>query len=199
MKNGSLRFLVATDVAARGIDISDLSHVISYSAPQSPEVYIHRTGRTGRAGKAGVAISLVSGLDIGNFRYLQNVNQIAIKERKLPTEVDILTRLRKRLAVKVEQEIRSLPESDRIAKVDRYIPMVEDLILTPDGKRDLAALCAFFLQEHKPETTVTVATDATPPPSGEPPRQRSRSRRSKSGGGSRSGGQARGNRRSHKR
>jgi len=198
MKNGSLRFLVATDVAARGIDISDLSHVISYSAPQSPEVYIHRTGRTGRAGKAGVAISLVSGLDIGNFRYLQNVNQIAIKERKLPTEIDILTRLRKRLAVKVEQEIRSLPESDRITKVDRYIPMVEDLILTPDGKRDLAALCAFFLQEHKPETTVTVAADAPPPPSGEPPRNRSRSRRSKSGGGSRSGGQSRGNRRSHK-
>jgi len=145
MKSGSLRFLVATDVAARGIDISDLTHVISYSAPQSPEVYIHRTGRTGRVGKAGVAISLVSGLDIGNFRYLQNVNQIEITERKLPTEVDILARLRKRLAVKVEHEIRTLPEQDRRTKVDRYIPMVEDLISTPDGKRDLAALCAFYL------------------------------------------------------
>ncbi len=143
MKSGSLRFLVATDVAARGIDISDLTHVISYSAPQSPEVYIHRTGRTGRAGKAGVAISLVSGLDIGNFRYLQTVNQIEITERKLPTEVDILARLRRRLAVKVEHEIRSLSEQDRRAKIDRYIPMVEELISTPDGKRDLAALCAF--------------------------------------------------------
>ena len=69
IKAGKLRFLVATDVAARGIDISDLSHVIGYAAPDSPEVYVHRTGRTGRAGKAGVAISLVSGLDIGNFRY----------------------------------------------------------------------------------------------------------------------------------
>ena len=69
IKAGELRFLVATDVAARGIDISDLSHVIGYSSPDSPEVYVHRTGRTGRAGKAGVAISLVSGLDIGNFRY----------------------------------------------------------------------------------------------------------------------------------
>ena len=110
MKSGSLRFLVATDVAARGIDISDLTHVISYSAPQSPEVYVHRTGRTGRAGKAGVAISLVSGLDIGNFRYLQTVNKIEITERKLPTESRHPgARLRKRLAVKVEHEIRSLP------------------------------------------------------------------------------------------
>ncbi len=198
MKSGSLRFLVATDVAARGIDISDLSHVISYSAPQSPEVYIHRTGRTGRAGKAGVAISLVSGLDIGNFRYLQTVNQIEITERKLPTEVDILARLRKRLAVKVEHEIRSLPEQDRRAKIDRYIPMVEDLISTPDGKRDLAALCAFYLQEHKPETTVTVADESTTPRESEDPsRKRPRSRGSRSGG-ARSGG-PRGKSRSRKR
>jgi len=198
MKSGSLRFLVATDVAARGIDISDLTHVISYSAPQSPEVYVHRTGRTGRAGKAGVAISLVSGLDIGNFRYLQNVNKIEIKERKLPTEIDILARLRKRLAVKVEHEIRALPEPERRAKVDRYIPMVEELILTAEGKRDLAALCAFYLQEHKPETTVTVAEESARAAPAESPRKRSRSRgsksagRSKSGGRSRSGGDSRG-------
>jgi ATP-dependent RNA helicase DeaD len=174
IKTGKLRFLVATDVAARGIDISDLSHVISYSAPQSPEVYVHRTGRTGRAGKAGVAISLVSGLDIGNFRHLQNVNQIEIQERKLPSEEDILERLRERLAVKVEQEIRSLPERDRRTKVDRFIPMVEALISTDDGKRDLAALCAFYLQEHKPETTVTESYDSPKP---EPAEARDRPRR----------------------
>jgi ATP-dependent RNA helicase DeaD len=174
IKTGKLRFLVATDVAARGIDISDLSHVISYSAPQSPEVYVHRTGRTGRAGKAGVAISLVSGLDIGNFRHLQNVNQIEIQERKLPSEEDILERLRERLAVKVEQEIRSLPERDRRTKVDRFIPMVEALISTDDGKRDLAALCAFYLQEHKPETTVTESYDSPKP---EPAETRDRPRR----------------------
>jgi ATP-dependent RNA helicase DeaD len=187
MKNGSLRFLVATDVAARGIDISDLTHVISYSAPQSPEVYVHRTGRTGRVGKAGVAISLVSGLDIGNFRYLQNVNKIEIVERKLPTEIDILARLRKRLAVKVEHEIRTLPEQDRRAQVDRYIPMVEDLISTADGKRDLAALCAFYLREHKPETTVTIADESLPRQPEDPPRKRSRSRGARSDG-ARSGG-----------
>jgi ATP-dependent RNA helicase DeaD len=172
IKAGALRFLVATDVAARGIDISDLTHVISYSAPQSPEVYIHRTGRTGRAGKAGVAISLVSGLDIGNFRYLQNVNQIEIKERKLPTEADILARLRERLAVRVEHEIRALPESDRDSKIDRFIPMVDELLATADGKRDLAALCAFYLEEHRPETTVTEPSQSQPPTDHKPPRSR---------------------------
>ena len=92
IKAGKLRILVATDVAARGIDISDLTHVIGYAAPESPEVYVHRTGRTGRAGKTGTAISLVSGLDIGNFRMIQNVNKIKITERKVPTDADIAER-----------------------------------------------------------------------------------------------------------
>jgi ATP-dependent RNA helicase DeaD len=147
IKAGKLRFLVATDVAARGIDISDLSCVIGYSAPESPEVYIHRTGRTGRVGKAGVAISLVSGLDIGNFRQLQQVNQIEIAERKLPTEEEILARLRDRLSVKIEQEVRHLPEHERKWRVDRFVPIVESLVATPDGRRDLAAVCAAYLHE----------------------------------------------------
>ena len=188
IKAGSLRIMVATDVAARGIDISELTHVISYSSPQSPEVYVHRTGRTGRAGRAGVAISLVSGLDIGNFRHLQNVNQIEIKERKLPTEADILVRLRERLAVKVEHEVRALPESDRDSKIDRFIPIVDALITTADGKRDLAALCHFYLEEHRPETTVT---ETQQPESRKPPRSR--------GGGGGSAGRGGGGGRSRSR
>jgi ATP-dependent RNA helicase DeaD len=186
---------VATDVAARGIDISDLSHVISYSAPQSPEVYIHRTGRTGRAGKAGVAISLVSGLDIGNFRYLRQVNDIEIAERPIPTEESILEKLRERLVVKVEQEVRALPEQDRKAKVDRFIPIVEGLIRSPEGMRDLAALCSFYMDEHKPETSVTNAAEvpkAEEPPRPDRPGRRRRSRRKNGGSG---GGRHRGGRR----
>ena len=60
VRKGTLRFLVATDVAARGLDIPDLSHVIQYEPPEDTEGYIHRAGRTGRAGATGVAISLVS-------------------------------------------------------------------------------------------------------------------------------------------
>ena len=58
VRKGGLRFLIATDVAARGIDIPDLSHVIQYDVPQHPENYIHRAGRTGRAGASGTAIML---------------------------------------------------------------------------------------------------------------------------------------------
>jgi len=159
IKEGKLRFLVATDVAARGIDISDLTHVISYAAPASPEVYVHRTGRTGRAGKAGTAISLVSGLDIGNFRYLQQVNKIVIAERKLPSDAEVTARLGERISVKVEQEVRALADREQRAQIERFIPIVKSLAGTEDGVRDLAALCAFYLQEHRPETTVTVADD----------------------------------------
>ncbi len=155
IKAGKLRFLVATDVAARGIDISDLSHVISYSTPESPEVYVHRTGRTGRAGKAGVAISLVSGLDIGNFRQMQIVNKIKVTERKPPTEKDVVRRTRERLTVKVEHEMRALTESELAEKIDRLVPMVDELAKTDQGRRDLAAVCAAYLHDHPVETTVT--------------------------------------------
>ncbi len=157
IKAGQLSILVATDVAARGIDISDLGLVIGYSAPESPEVYVHRTGRTGRAGKAGVAVSLVSGLDIGNFRYLQQVNKIEIRERKLPTDAQIAERRRDRLAVKIEQEVRALPERERRARIDRFLPVVEQLAASEEGRRDLAAICAAYLAEHRPVTEVTVA------------------------------------------
>ncbi len=187
IKGGELRYLVATDVAARGIDISDLTHVISYSAPDSPETYVHRTGRTGRAGKAGTAISLVSGLDIGNFRYLQQVNKIKIDERKLPSETAIAARLGERLRVKVEQELRALKAPEAQSKVDRLIPIVESFAADPDGKRDLAALCAFFLDEHKPETTVS-----EPPAEAEPAPQREEPGPRPGGGGRRRRGGRRG-------
>ncbi len=189
IKADELRFLVATDVAARGIDISQLTHVICYTAPDSPETYVHRTGRTGRAGKAGVAISLISGLDIGNFKHLQNVNKIVIQERAVPSDEAILARLRQRLQVKVEQEMRHMTAADRAWKVDRLMPVAEALASTQEGLRDLAAVLSAYLHEHRPETTVA-ESEATPPPR-EPrePREdggRGRPRRRRSrGGGSR--------------
>ncbi|MCZ6464051.1 MAG: DEAD/DEAH box helicase [Proteobacteria bacterium] len=185
IKAGELRILVATDVAARGIDISDLVCVISFAAPEAPEIYIHRTGRTGRAGKAGIAFSLVSGLDIGNFRHLQHVNKIKIAERKIPTENQILERIRERLQVKVEQEMRAIPDGERRDRVDRLVPVVESLIGDPEGKRELAAICAAYLREHRPETTVSeeeVRAAASSAESG-PPRGRQRGRGPRGGGG----------------
>jgi ATP-dependent RNA helicase DeaD len=162
IKAGELRFMVATDVAARGIDISQLSHVIGYTAPDSPEVYVHRTGRTGRAGKTGKAISLISGLDIGNFKYLQNVNRIEIRERRIPSEPEILARIRERLMVKVEQEMRALPEAERAFKVDRLVPIVEEMASSRETLRDLAAVLAAYLREHRPERIVSAEAGQRP-------------------------------------
>jgi ATP-dependent RNA helicase DeaD len=146
IKAGELRVLVATDVAARGIDISDLSHVISYTSPVTPEVYTHRTGRTGRAGKSGTAISLVSGLDIGNFRSLQKVNRIVIPERKLPTEAEVAKREAERLGVDIEHHLRDIPVADRPAREETHLATVESLSATPEGRRLLSAVLFEYLE-----------------------------------------------------
>ena len=192
IKAGKLRILVATDVAARGIDISDLTHVIGYAAPESPEVYVHRTGRTGRAGKTGTAISLVSGLDIGNFRNLQNVNKIKISERKVPSDAEIAERVRERLAVKAEQELRHLGERDRKALLERFRPVVNALSRSDEGLAELATICALFLREHGPETPSSNPPDSVADPRAqEAPRRRDdggRGGRGRGGRGDRGGG-----------
>ncbi len=187
IKAGKLRFLVATDVAARGIDISDLTHVISYSAPDSAETYVHRTGRTGRAGKAGMALSLISGLDVGSFRNLQKVNRMTVEERPLPTDEDLMERVRERLANKVEQEIRALAPRDRQMRIDRMIPLVTKMAESDSGRRELAAICSSYLQEHKPETTVHEDEPAAPTSGAtdESPRERRQARSGGGGGGRR--------------
>ena len=89
-RNAQIKVLVATDVAARGLDIDDISHVFNYDLPDDPELYVHRIGRTGRAGKTGIAISLVTP---GEKRLLRQVESFAhqtIQRLGLPTEDDIL-------------------------------------------------------------------------------------------------------------
>ncbi len=91
-REGKLRFLVATDVAARGIDISHLTHVINYDFPEAAESYVHRTGRTGRAGKTGTAISLVASKDVGRLYLLRLTYKLRPIEKQLPTASELRTR-----------------------------------------------------------------------------------------------------------
>jgi len=91
-REGKLRFLVATDVAARGIDISHLTHVINFDMPDSPEQYVHRTGRTGRAGRTGTALSLVGPKDVGNLYLLRLTYKIKPIEKQLPSATEMKTR-----------------------------------------------------------------------------------------------------------
>jgi ATP-dependent RNA helicase DeaD len=162
IKAGELRFLVATDVAARGIDISDLSHVISYSAPDSPETYMHRTGRTGRAGKTGTAISLVSGLDIGNFKSLQAINRMVVPEKKLPTQEQVHERMAQRLEVKAEQSLRDVPDRERRLRQDTYLPIVKKLASTESGLQTLSTLL-FQQLRGKPEPVAVVESSPSEP------------------------------------
>jgi len=85
IKRGEIDFLVATDIAARGIDISALSHVINYALPEDPAIYLHRTGRTGRAGKKGIAISFMGGREISCRKTLERKYEICFEERTLPS------------------------------------------------------------------------------------------------------------------
>ncbi|MEE8558300.1 MAG: DEAD/DEAH box helicase [Myxococcota bacterium] len=186
IKAAELRFLIATDVAARGIDISDLSHVISYSSPDSPEIYLHRTGRTGRAGKTGTAISLVSGLDIGNFRNLQATNRLPIPERRVPDDDEVMERVARRVLVRLEHELRELPEREREVRQTRYAPVLEKLSRGEEGRNALAALLFGYLRSPpSPEGAPGPTPEATETRSAAGDRPHRRRRRGRREGASR--------------
>ena len=85
VKRGEVAFMVATDLAARGIDISDLGHVINYTLPEDAAVYLHRVGRTGRIGKKGVALNLISGREFSTFSTLEKKYGIVFEKREMPS------------------------------------------------------------------------------------------------------------------
>ena len=84
-RDGSIDVLVATDVAARGLDVSGVSHVINFDLPQDPESYVHRIGRTGRAGKEGKALSFVTPREIDHLHFIEKVTQHKIDKKPLPS------------------------------------------------------------------------------------------------------------------
>jgi ATP-dependent RNA helicase DeaD len=88
-RSNQLKVLVATDVAARGLDIEDISHVFNYHLPDDAEVYVHRIGRTGRAGRTGVAITLVSPREKRRLREVEALTKQPIKKMELPTTAEI--------------------------------------------------------------------------------------------------------------
>jgi len=88
-RNGNTPVLVATDVAARGLDVQDVSHVVNYSLPQNAETHVHRIGRTGRAGKSGVAITLVSPREKSRLRLIERLTRSTIRQAPIPTKDDV--------------------------------------------------------------------------------------------------------------
>lgn len=86
----NIQVLVATDVAARGLDVNDLTHVIHYSLPDDPEIFVHRSGRTGRAGKSGESIAITRPEELRKFRRIQEETSIKVSEMEIPTKESIL-------------------------------------------------------------------------------------------------------------
>jgi len=125
-REGKLRFLVATDVAARGIDISHLTHVINVDFPESSEQYVHRTGRTGRAGRTGTAISLISAKDVGNLYYLRLNYGLKPIERTLPNEQEAATRREADLVARLETMTREHPASLEARSLARRVLSHDD-------------------------------------------------------------------------
>jgi len=181
LREGKLRFLVATDVAARGIDIPDLSHVIQYEPPEDLEAYIHRAGRTGRAGASGVAIMLVNYNEDRQLTRIGAHYKIEFDERTLPQDEDVENLVSQRLVGQLEARLR---DRDRlkIERMQRFIPLAKSLADDEEGQKLLALLLddTYHQWMHNPPNLAAVGTKAT--------RQRSKPSRQKPRG---SGGQRR--------
>ncbi len=147
IRDGKLRFLVATDVAARGIDIPDLSHVFQYEVPENPEPYIHRAGRTGRAGAAGTAIMLVETLDQIRLGKIVKMYDIDLLEPESPTDSDVAEIVAQRTRTRLESRLRKLSAEER-QKLTQYEAMAEILTTSADGIRALAMLLDDYYHEH---------------------------------------------------
>ncbi len=147
-RDGTIDILVATDVAARGLDIQNVTHVINYSIPQDPESYIHRIGRTGRAGKAGIAIMFVTPREYRELRLIEKIAKTKISREKLPSSKEAM-------------EARQQSILDNITSVigkgahGNFIPAAEKLLEEYDPKECLAAVMSMAfsgIAEHEKET-----------------------------------------------
>jgi ATP-dependent RNA helicase DeaD len=179
VKEGKLRFLVATDVAARGIDILDLSHVIQYEPPEDPEIYIHRAGRTGRGGASGVALSLVTPLEEMHLKGIGRKFGIQLQERQMPGDPDVEALVSQRVTARLEADLRSR-DSLKAERLKRFLPLAQSLGQGDEELSLLAMLLDDYYQQTlpaKPEQPSNKKADGAG--RGRRPRQRDRRRRPK--------------------
>ena len=117
-RDGVISLLVATDVAARGLDVDDLTHVINYGLPDDTAVYTHRSGRTGRAGKAGVSIAIIHSREKGHLREIERIIGKKFERKEVPTPEHIIEKQLYNLADRIER----VEVDDN--EIDRYLPGV---------------------------------------------------------------------------
>jgi len=142
VRAGQLRFLIATDVAGRGIDIPGLSHVILYSPPENPESYIHRAGRTGRAGASGTVISLVDVMQKMELLRIARQYSIQLQHRELPTDADVAANVAQRLTTVLEAKWRAKDSLEQ-ERMRRYV----DVAKAMSQDEDQVLLLSLLLDE----------------------------------------------------
>lgn len=125
-RDGNIDLLVATDVAARGLDIENVSHVINFDIPQDPESYVHRIGRTGRAGHSGMALTFIEPREYRQLRLIEKIAKTRIRRASLPSPADVIERQREAL-------------QDRLVQV-----------LNQGGLGEYRAIAAALSSEHDP-------------------------------------------------
>jgi len=167
-RQGDIRHLVTTDVASRGIDIEDLSHVFIFSTPESPEQYIHRAGRTGRVGKSGRAISLVSAHDLMNFNRLVNRYHVDVGELPVPSDAEVQERKVERILTRLAAEGQTLPLED----FAEFSSIAHRISEHAHKEKIVALLLRSYFQASAPELE-----ELAPPPPRREGRMRRRRRR----------------------
>ncbi|WP_100404419.1 DEAD/DEAH box helicase [Bacillus solitudinis] len=132
-RDSSIEFLIATDVAARGIDVENVTHVINYDIPQDPESYVHRIGRTGRAGRKGLALTLVTPREMKHLRSIENEIKMSIPSQDVPT---------------IEEVVEKQQSS--------WKKLISDTIETGGKEMELfAPLVSEILENHTPDQVVS--------------------------------------------
>jgi ATP-dependent RNA helicase DeaD len=155
-KEGSIDVLVATDVAARGLDISGVTHVYNFDIPQDPESYVHRIGRTGRAGKTGVALTFITPREKSYLAVVEKTTKRKMERMKPPTLDEALEGQQRAVVEKITQTIEQ-------NNLQYYRAAADELLENNDPSTVVAAVLKMLTKE--PDTTPVKLTDEAPLPS----------------------------------
>ncbi len=152
-KEGNVEIMVATDVAARGLDISGVTHVYNFDIPQDPESYVHRIGRTGRAGKTGVATMLVTPRELGHLKLIEQIIKRKIVRKPVPTISEVQVGQQRIAVEKITQAIAN-------GETREYKALAEQLLEQTDSVSLLSA--ALKLLTKEPDMTPVKITEEAP-------------------------------------
>ncbi len=152
-REGIIDVLVATDVAARGLDISGVTHIYNFDIPQDPEGYVHRIGRTGRLGRPGQALTFVTPREIDYLRVIESVTSRKIVRKPVPTSTDAVSGLQRMTMEKLLQMVES-PE------IEQYRAFAREMLEETDSVTLLAAALKILTREH--DTTPVQLTEEAP-------------------------------------